>query len=478
MPLGHQLELIEDDRLPATAWCLEVHPGRGTSTVRHGPSVERIGTGVFEGAWCGPFGEARFEDATTRAGTGVAVDGDGALVVVPPSHPMRGLSVVRSEDCLLVSNSLVYVLAAAGATPRINGYRYQYGLYLASWNDGIPALRMTGGTKVDFLHRDPARIGADLRLQRRPVRGAIRFDGFEDYRDTIVEVLGGMAANATSTARRQPLTLLSMVSNGYDSPATTALGTAAGWDRALTLSDGPDDPDDGVAIGEAMGVEVERCAREAWTERTIPEAEFLASGGPGAMVKVVSCEPLVNHSLLLTGSFGDWAWSDHMVDVKPRFVQSRAATGVNAITEWELRTGLAVVPVPCIGAEHPQQFLRITRSADMDPWRVGGEYDRPIARRLIEEAGVPRGTFAVEKLASSHIMAPKEMTAPTRADFQRWLDEHPHPVRRFVLNARMSVANRVARNRSRWRMRWDRAHVFHWAVDRTLPRYESAIQDR
>lgn len=210
--------------------------------------------------------------------------------------------------------------------------------------------------------------------------------------------------------------------------------------------------------------------------RTLPEAEFLASGGPAATVRLVSCEPPVDNSLLLMGSFGDWAWSEDMVDVTPRFVLSRAATGVNAITEWELRTGVAAVPVPSIGAEHPEQFLRLTRSPEMDPWRVGGEYDRPIARRLIEEAGVPRGSFAREKLATSHIIAPKEMSAPSRRDFQRWLGEHPHPVRRVALNARMSVANRAARDRSRWRMRWDRAHLFHWAVDRTLPRYETAIR--
>jgi hypothetical protein len=37
----------------------------------------------------------------------------------------------------------------------------------------------------------------------------------------------------------------------------------------------------------------------------------------------------------------------------------------------------------------------------MRPYQVGGRYDRPIPRRLAEEAGLPRGSFAVRKLGVS-----------------------------------------------------------------------------
>jgi hypothetical protein len=36
----------------------------------------------------------------------------------------------------------------------------------------------------------------------------------------------------------------------------------------------------------------------------------------------------------------------------------------------------------------------------MRQWSIGGEYDRPIARRLAEEAGVPRHLFGQTKLAT------------------------------------------------------------------------------
>ena len=36
----------------------------------------------------------------------------------------------------------------------------------------------------------------------------------------------------------------------------------------------------------------------------------------------------------------------------------------------------------------------------MQPWSIGGTYDRPIARRIGEEAGVPREAFGQTKLAT------------------------------------------------------------------------------
>ncbi len=36
----------------------------------------------------------------------------------------------------------------------------------------------------------------------------------------------------------------------------------------------------------------------------------------------------------------------------------------------------------------------------MDPWRIGGDYDRPIPRRILEQQGVRRDKFGIRKLAS------------------------------------------------------------------------------
>jgi hypothetical protein len=58
------------------------------------------------------------------------------------------------------------------------------------------------------------------------------------------------------------------------------------------------------------------------------------------------------------------------------------------------------------------------------PWDVGGDYSKPIPRRIIEEAGVPRGTFGVSKRATAVVLwNPREGFLPLvdLEDLKRWL---------------------------------------------------------
>ncbi len=66
-----------------------------------------------------------------------------------------------------------------------------------------------------------------------------------------------------------------------------------------------------------------------------------------------------------------------------------------------MRVGFAVVPVPAIGARYPEPVKAITRGEDMAPFTLNEAYDRPIPRRIAEEAGLARGTFARGKAATN-----------------------------------------------------------------------------
>jgi hypothetical protein len=59
----------------------------------------------------------------------------------------------------------------------------------------------------------------------------------------------------------------------------------------------------------------------------------------------------------------------------------------------------------------------------MRPWDVGGRYNRPIARRIIESAGIPRGTFAVHKRAGSVLFFQRDsfLSPSSLEDFTCWL---------------------------------------------------------
>ena len=97
------------------------------------------------------------------------------------------------------------------------------------------------------------------------------------------------------------------------------------------------------------------------------------------------------------------------------------------MTEYRLRVGFINYPPlfllgPCI-----EQIGRISNSTEMAPWSVGGSYDRPIARRFLEESGVPGDLFGVRKQGSGWglIKSVDDLCPSSRADFLDFLAEHP-----------------------------------------------------
>ncbi len=70
--------------------------------------------------------------------------------------------------------------------------------------------------------------------------------------------------------------------------------------------------------------------------------------------------------------------------------------GLN-LSEIRLKSGFINVVVPFILAINIRDIYEISHSEEMRPWRVLNSYDRPIARRIAETAGVPRGAFGIRK---------------------------------------------------------------------------------
>jgi hypothetical protein len=119
--------------------------------------------------------------------------------------------------------------------------------------------------------------------------------------------------------------------------------------------------------------------------------------------------------------------------------------------ELRLRAGFAMMSVPYLVSQDPRPLRRISLSPEMRPWSVGGSYDRPIPRRIVEEAGIPRDWFGRNKANAAH------------APFRRMRDERPsqRELRRFAAD--------VPRDRARaWKHRVLRraSAVDAWATER------------
>jgi hypothetical protein len=91
------------------------------------------------------------------------------------------------------------------------------------------------------------------------------------------------------------------------------------------------------------------------------------------------------------------------------------------IADFRLRVGFLHIPVPFIGACRHAEIHTISNSTEMHPFSVGGDYDRPICRRILEEAGIPRELVGQRKQAiATHFSRNMQLISPeTRAAFQR-----------------------------------------------------------
>ena len=105
--------------------------------------------------------------------------------------------------------------------------------------------------------------------------------------------------------------------------------------------------------------------------------------------------------MLLTGTQGNGIWRR---DGNRRTDHSRAALDGCSLQEFRLRLDFCFVPLPAFGLSQRPSVMDISASDEMEPYSVGGYYDQPISRRIAEEGGIPRGTFAVTKQAASALI--------------------------------------------------------------------------
>ena len=124
-------------------------------------------------------------------------------------------------------------------------------------------------------------------------------------------------------------------------------------------------------------------------------------------------EPELRGQMLVTGFVGDGMW---WLNRPPRPLLWRSDQSGSSFGEWRLRNGFVHVPLPTFGAHDYRVTQRISQSDEMLPWVMGRRYDKPIPRRILEEAGIPRGSFGEIKRAASgtiHSLGPAALAPAT-----------------------------------------------------------------
>jgi hypothetical protein len=515
MPSGTsalQLCCVAVDCWPPLAWLARCERASGVVRVFHGTGLETGSDWFGEIVWAGGAGgagaagaaggayaTADFDRTDVVFGSGGRLR-DGRLVFVSAGSTLDRLHSLEDSVGVWVSNSLVCLLRARGATvdpayPRyykdFRTIRLGLGRYRRVMPTSAGPLRLT---YFDNLVWD----GACLREAAKPSPRR-DFGSFSRYRDFLAGALADLAANAAAPGRTRPYRLVGTISSGYDSPTAVTLARPY-LDTVVSFDRGRDGAADaGAALGAALGLAPVVVRSDQWRAAPFAEVPFLAGDAKGEDVYFKGSEPLFGGAVVLTGFHGDKVW-DPDAHLTGHDFHRADQSGVS-LTEYRLWAGFIHCPVPFIGGRQIRDIRSISRSPELAPWDVGRatRYTRPICRRIVEEAGACRESFGRHKTSPSVLFFDDRqsfLSPASFADYVSWLERHglaplPTASRGLARRTALSVADvldALARRAglapgTRFPSRaagWLRArarrqplfrHLFPWALERAAARY-------
>jgi hypothetical protein len=398
--------------LPKLAWIARLRKSEPLVRVLHGPRMELRENCFFEGAWDGPFEAFRFDRAQMAFGSGARIE-DGHVVFCGPSHMGERFQSVRLGDALFVSNSLAFLLALSGE--RLDpDYLHYYRDFFDFRRIGIKVkqkrLRLRGPRTVELHDACNLRVDPDLTATRLEKPWAPAPRDFADYRSLLERTLRAVVANAAHAERRWRYRPVTMLSQGYDTTAVSTLASQAGCREAVTYrrsgsAAGPTD-DSGAAIAACLGLHVTEYERAEFKEHPGFRADEFYIDPTGVDRHITVMQEQLAGALLLQGRGADNLWPRRgrmrwgfLSDSGSPLLQNPPTVhlGGLAMGEFRRRVGFIDFPLGSTGAIHGPAIHAIGQSKEMRPWALGKQYDKPIPRRIAEEAGVPRHLFGQTK---------------------------------------------------------------------------------
>jgi hypothetical protein len=407
------------ESLPHLAWLADVNSDANETHLLHGDWVE-IRDGFFvEGVWNGDFADGGFDKADSFFGSGGVVHPD-RMVFVSSASTTDYLYYRHSGKNVVVSNSLPFLLAYC--RDELDPHNASYTAWCDSIVRGIDEYRAHISTRNGevrrLLFRNLVVENGAVRLVDKPL--CEPFDGYQDYVDFVAETYRAIIVNARDGGRRQELKILSTQSKGYDSTAVNALASRFGIDMAFTVSGSKgagafaeqdallQGDDDGTDIANRLGFPCVAIDRRRFQDDLNDEYLYFAGIANCEDLNFSGITPHIKEaSILLTGTLGEFYYprSNYVKRYGgiPLGTELRRFDlgGGHGLTEVRLETGFIQLPLIYIGAQQRESITRITNSPEMDDWRLNTDYDRPIPRRLAEEAGLPRESFGQKKMATT-----------------------------------------------------------------------------
>jgi len=409
---------------PPLAWFAECRANSDEILVRHGADVETREAWFCEAAWDDDFDHGDFDRTANVYGSGGRLRG-GTLTFVSSGSTCDRLQHLRIGDTSYVSNSLACLAGLLDL--ELDPWYPWYYEDLASIATGLDRykteLDSNRGAVTLTYYQNLAWDGRQLAGRDKPADD-IGFADYAGYREWMATILHRLGVNLGDPRRGFRYTPLSTCSSGYDSLAVTVLARTLGAEEAIcVVQDRIERDDSGVKLAEQLGLRAHALERHDWRDSPDAELQFIAADACGRDLWLHPARGLLHHRLLLTGHMGG-IWDLHQ---SSRGDFERLDAGGLSLSEFRLDAGFLHCPLLFIGTLDTSAMQRLSRSDEMRPWVLGNTYDRPVARRIIEEAGIPRGRFATRKTATAvHLFRRSEFDrfftgTDSLRDYLRWL---------------------------------------------------------
>jgi hypothetical protein len=481
--------LLED--WPKLIWEASFKPGGHYVNLYHGPLVEITDEWVTEAVWVGGFEGGDFDLTDLVFGSGVRLR-DGQVFFVSSGTAMDRLWHCYHEGHWHVSNSLPALLAVTDLSLREDYQGYVDDILTINCGRGslsnhIRKLGTSEGTALNVLYyNNLVYDGQTLKELPKPDTTP-DLKSYKNYRAFLTHTAGELIANAGSEKRSFPVFPVSTISAGYDASAVAAIAGQAGCGHTVTISNSTSfwrGSDSGREIADCLGLSCEeyrhtprryRCEETIWAATGQPRGlNYTVLGFP---------EPLC---LLFTGNYGEMAWDLGMQD----FLDPASDLSGLCLCEYRLNQGFFHCVPAYWGVRHLAEIREINRSDEMVPWMMRNHYDRPIPRRILEEAGVPRKRFGMRKMnTSSDSVFWWPYSRSHKIKFMEYLKARgmygPGPILSELIRWAAKTENLVYKNigkrlgiRQRWRP-WTRIHakdhLFQWANHALKERYKNEL---
>ena len=429
----------EIQNLPPLAWLANVKDGN--VEIIHGENVKTYENFFVEGAWNGSFRLGDFLGSDWFCGTGGVLQKD-LIVFSTPSHVTSGLFVSdRSSNSggVLISNSLHFLCAYANyhIDPQYAGYETDFNSILDGIDDYKQSVYILDNNsnrtdvKVYYFRNiivtDKNEITVTQKDKIKP------FSDFSDYYNRLCMAISGMMENAKDKLRKIKYDPVTTISKGYDAPCCATIAYKYGCDTAVTFeATGKYAEDSGTEIAKKLGYKtiIERDA-DAYLDRTdLSEAQQICSGELGTDMCFITFDEDFHNKLVFTGDRGDSIWSRENPICNDSFRFSDMLSHLGNV-ERKLWVGYISVPMPLYGGSSWSSIQKISQSNEMQPWSLFNDYDRPIPRRIIEEAGIPRNSFGIKKHGAGIVLrydwggrAKTRMSVSASNDFDVYLKRY------------------------------------------------------